>query len=89
MDIDPTFVGKTLLGLAWLPDGSGLFYSQTEMVNYRFKSDLWVYSFPLEQSFRLTGVPYGFIRAMALSPDVSKKEDLRRLRRLICGSWTC
>ncbi len=72
MDIDPTFVGKTLLGLAWLPDGSGFLYSQTEMVNYRFKSDLWVYSFSLEQSFRLTGVPYGFIRAMASSPDATK-----------------
>lgn len=69
MTIDPLRIGKTLLGLAWLPDGSGFLYSVTEMVNYVDKADLFVYSFATKQSTRLTNLPYGFIRRITVSPD--------------------
>ncbi len=72
MTIDPTYIGKTLLGLAWLPDGSGFLYSVSEMVNYVDKADLWEYSFATKQSTRVTNVPSGFIRRIAVSPDGQK-----------------
>ncbi len=69
MPIDPTRVGKTLLGLAWLPDGSGFLYSFSEFVNYVDKADMWEYSFDTGESTRLTDLSYGFIRRMTVSPD--------------------
>jgi hypothetical protein len=72
MTIDPLRIGKTLLGLAWLPDGSGFLYSFTEMVNYVDKADLFEYSFATGQSKRLTDLPYGFIRRVTISPDGQK-----------------
>ncbi len=69
MTIDPLWIGKTLLGLAWLPDGSGFLYSVSEMVNYVDKADLFEYSFATGQSTRLTNLPYGFIRRVTVSPD--------------------
>jgi hypothetical protein len=72
MTIDPTRIGKSLLGLAWLPDGSGFLYSFSEMVNWVDKADLWEYSFATGQSRRVTNVPHGFARRMAISPDGQK-----------------
>ena len=69
MTIDPLRIGKSLLGLAWLPDGSGFLYSVSEMVNYVDKADLFVYSFATKQSTRLTNLSYGFIRRITVSPD--------------------
>ncbi len=69
MPIDPTYVGKSLLGLAWLPDGSGFLYSFSEFVNYVDKADIWEYSFATGKSTRLTDLSYGFIRRMTVSPD--------------------
>jgi Tol biopolymer transport system component len=70
--IDPLRIGRSLLGLAWLPDGSGFLYSYNEMVNWVDKADLFVYSFATGQSTRLTNVPYGFIRRITVSPDGQK-----------------
>jgi hypothetical protein len=70
--IDPTNIGKTLLGLAWLPDGSGFLYSVSEMVGWVYKADLFEYSFASGQSTRVTNVPYGFIRRITISPDGQK-----------------
>ena len=69
MTIDPQRIGKTLLGLTWLPDGSGFLYSVTEMVNYVDKANIFAYSFATGKSTRLTDVASGFIRRMTLSPD--------------------
>lgn len=70
--IDPLRIGKTLLGLTWLPDGSGFLYSVAEMVNYVDKADIFEYSFASGTSKRVTNVPGGFIRRMAISPDGKK-----------------
>ena len=70
--IDPTNIGKTLLGLAWLPDGSGFLYSVSEMAGWVYKADLFEYSFATGQSTRVTNVPYGFIRRVTISPDGQK-----------------
>lgn len=70
--IDPTRIGRMLLGLAWLPDGSGFLYSYNELVNWVDKADLFVYSFATGQSTRLTNVPSGFIRRITVSPDGQK-----------------
>jgi len=70
--IDPLLIGKTLLGLAWLPDGSGFLYSVSEMVGWVYKADLFEYSFASGQSTRVTNVPYGFIRRVTISPDGQK-----------------
>ena len=72
MTIDPLGIGKTLLGLAWLPDGSGFLYSVSEMVNYVDKADLFEYSFATGQSTRLTNLASGFIRRVTISPDGQK-----------------
>jgi len=72
MTIDPLGIGKTLLGLAWLPDGSGFLYSVSEMVNYVDKADLFEYSFATGNSTRLTNLPSGFIRRVTISPDGQK-----------------
>mgnify|MGYP002476520546 CR=1 FL=1 len=69
LTIDPLLIGKTLLGMAWLPDGSGFLYSVSEMVNYVYKADLFAYSFATGQSTRLTELSSGFIRRMTSSPD--------------------
>ncbi len=69
VDVDPTQIGRWLLGLTWLPDGSGFLYSLTEMVGYDFRSNIWEYSFATQQSKRVTNVPYGFVREIAVSPD--------------------
>ncbi len=69
LSIDPTRVGKSLLGLTWLPDGSGFLYSFNEFVNYVDKADLWKYTFATHSSTRLTNVPSGFVRRMTVSPD--------------------
>jgi hypothetical protein len=70
--IDPLRIGKTLLGLAWLPDGSGFLYSVTEMENWIDNSDIFEYSFTTGQSRKITNNTYGFIRRMAISPDGQK-----------------
>jgi hypothetical protein len=72
ISIDPWRIGKTLLGLAWLPDGSGFIYSVTEMENYYFNSDIFEYSFSTGQSHRVTDHAYGFIRRLTISPDGQK-----------------
>ncbi len=69
VDVDPTQIGRWLLGLTWLPDGSGFLYSLTELVGYDFRSNIWEYSFATQQSKRVTNVPYGFAREIAVSPD--------------------
>ena len=58
-----------MLGLTWLPDGSGFLYSLTELVGYDFRANIWEYSFATQQSKRVTNVPYGFIREITVSPD--------------------
>jgi hypothetical protein len=70
--IDPLLIGKTLLGLAWLPDGTGFLYSVSEMAGWVYKADLFEYSFATGQSTRVTNVPYGFIRRVTISPDGEK-----------------
>ncbi len=72
MAIDPTRIGRTLLGLAWLPDGSGFLYSVSEMVDWADKADIWEYSFATKESRHVTNVSRGFIRRMAVSPDGEK-----------------
>ena len=69
VDVDPTQIGRWLLGLTWLPDGSGFLYSLTELVGYDFRANIWEYSFATQQSKRVTNVPYGFVREITVSPD--------------------
>jgi Tol biopolymer transport system component len=70
--IDPLQIGKTLLGLAWLPDGSGFVYSVSEMAGWVYKADLFEYNFATGLSTRVANVPYGFIRRVTISPDGQK-----------------
>jgi hypothetical protein len=72
ISLDPLRIGKNLLGLAWLPDGSGFLYSVTEMENWYDNSDIFEYSFSTGQSQRVTNHAYGFIRRMTISPDGQK-----------------
>jgi hypothetical protein len=70
IDIDPTQIGRTVLGLAWLPDGSGFLYSYNELTsNWIDKADVFEYSFATRQSRRVTDLSGGFIRRMSVSPD--------------------
>jgi hypothetical protein len=70
IDIDPTQIGRTVLGLAWLPDGSGFLYSYNELTsNWIDKADVFEYSFATGQSRRVTNLSGGFIRRMSVSPD--------------------
>lgn len=76
-DVDPNRVGNFLLGLAWLPDGSGFLFSlkQSMMMEdyYWFEgANLWEYSFATGEFTRLTDVSQGFIRQMSVSPDGSQ-----------------
>ena len=69
LTIDPLQVGQTLLGMAWLPDGSGFLYSVSEFADWVYKADLFEYSFATGQSTRLVNVSSGFIRRITTSPD--------------------
>ncbi len=55
--------GETVLGLAWLPDGSGFLYSKTEQFNDI--ANLYEYRFASGQSTRLTDFNQGWTRAAA------------------------
>jgi hypothetical protein len=72
IDVDPTLVGKWVLGITWLPDGSGFLYSLTELVGYDFRANIWEYSFATGISKRVTSVPYGYARGITVSPDGKK-----------------
>lgn len=73
LDVDPTYIGKSVLGITWLPDGSGFLYSLTELFsNYKFGANVWEYSFATNESRKVTNVPYGFARGIAVSPDGEK-----------------
>jgi hypothetical protein len=73
IDIDPTQIGRTVLGLAWLPDGSGFIYSYNELtMDWIDKADVFEYSFATGQSQRVTNLSGGFIRRMSVSPDGQK-----------------
>jgi hypothetical protein len=70
IDIDPDEIGRTVLGLAWLPDGSGFLYSYNELtMDWVDKADVFEYSFASGQSQRVTDLSGGFIRRMSVSPD--------------------
>ena len=69
VDVDPTRLGKWVLGITWLPDGSGFLYSLSELVGYDDRANIWEYSFATGQSKRVTNVPYGFAREITVSPD--------------------
>ena len=75
--VDPNREGNTLLGLAWLPDGSGFLYSLKQFIfiddfNFFQGANLWEYSFETGKSTRLTDVSQGFTRQMTVSPDGSQ-----------------
>jgi hypothetical protein len=73
IDIDPTQIGRTVLGLAWLPDGSGFLYTYNELtMDWIDKADVFEYSFATGQSRRVTNLSGGFIRRMSVSPDGQK-----------------
>ncbi len=76
-DVDPNQDGNVLLGLAWLPDGSGFLYSLKQFIyvdDYTWfqGANLWEYSFTTGKSTRLTDVSQGFTRQMTVSPDGRK-----------------
>ncbi len=74
--------GETVLGLAWLPDGSGFLYSKTEQFNDI--ANLYEYSFVSGQSTRLTDFNQGWTRGMSISPDGGQIV----FERQTSGAWT-
>jgi hypothetical protein len=77
-DVDPNEDGNYLLGLAWLPDGSGFLYSlkqsymDWDKIIWYDIANLWEYSFATGQSTQLTEVPnHTYTRDMSVSPDGS------------------
>jgi hypothetical protein len=79
IDIDPNEDGNYLLGLNWLPDGSGFLYSlkrsYMDMDTYIWYdvANLYVYFFATGESTQLTEVPNNtYTRDMTVSSDGSK-----------------
>ena len=76
-DVDPNLEGNALLGLAWLPDGSGFLYSLAQFIwadeyTYIQVANLWEYSFDTGESTQLTSFTNGYTHQMSVSPDGSK-----------------
>jgi hypothetical protein len=72
IDVDPTLVGKWVLGITWLPDGSGFLYSLTELVGYDLRANIWEYSFSTGKKTQITNLSFGFARGITISPDGKK-----------------
>jgi WD40 repeat protein len=75
-------IGAVVLGLAWLPDGSGFLYSATEEFNER--ANLYLYQFSQGTSTKLTNFSSGFTRKMSVSPDGQQVI----FERQSSGEWT-
>jgi hypothetical protein len=78
IDIDPDEDGNYLLGLNWLPDGSGFLYSLKKSYMdwntyvWYDVANLYEYSFATGESTQLTEVPnHTYTRDMTVSPDGS------------------
>jgi hypothetical protein len=59
--------GTTVLGMAWLPDGSGFLYSATEQ--FGALSNIFEYRFATQQVTRVTNNASGYTRGLSVSPD--------------------
>jgi Tol biopolymer transport system component len=75
-------IGRAVLGLAWLPDGSGFLYSATE--DFNEIANMYVYRFATETSTRLTNFSSGFTREMSISPDGERVV----FEHQYAGEWT-
>jgi Tol biopolymer transport system component len=74
--------GRYVLGLSWLPDGSGFLYSATE--EYGEQANLFAYYFAAGASTRLTNFTNSFTRLVSVSPDGQRAI----FERQVGGDWT-
>lgn len=74
--------GRYVLGLSWLPDGSGFLYSATE--EYGEQANLYAYHFTTGASTRLTNFTGSFTRLVSVSPDGQRAI----FERQVGGDWT-
>jgi hypothetical protein len=72
--VDDDNSGKTVLGLTWLPDGSGFLYSgtETDWTTYTHFGNIFEYKFATKTSTRLTSFTSGYPRELTISPDGKK-----------------
>lgn len=72
--VDDDNSGKTVLGLTWLPDGSGFLYSATETdwTTYTHFGNIFEYKFDTKTSTRLTSFTSGYPRELTISPEGDK-----------------
>ena len=80
--VDPGYAGITVLGLTWLPDGSGFLYSVTE--GYGQKGNMYEYNFSTGESIPITNYTSGYVRRMSVSADGSQVV----YERQELGEWT-
>lgn len=74
--------GRYVLGLSWLPDGSGFLYSATE--EYGEQANLYIYRFASALSTRLTNFTGSFTRLVNVSPNGQQAI----FERQVSGEWT-